>query len=61
MRRRDFLAAGSVVALNVGSLGDVLAAISFLHGIAAEELDADALAHRDPRYEVIVAVRASAS
>ena len=35
--------------------------ISFLRGVAAEELEDHELAHRDPRYEVTVAVRASAT
>jgi SAM-dependent methyltransferase len=38
--------------------GNVLSAISFLHGLAAEELLPEELAHRDPDYEVIIAVRA---
>jgi SAM-dependent methyltransferase len=38
--------------------GNVLSAISFLHGLGAEELLPGELAHRDPDYEVIIAVRA---
>jgi SAM-dependent methyltransferase len=59
--QRMFEDAFGADAVTVSAHGNVLAAISFLHGIAAEELDAQALAHRDPRYEVIVAVRASAA
>jgi SAM-dependent methyltransferase len=59
--QRMFEDAFGADAVTVSAHGNVLAAISFLHGIAAEELDAHALAHRDPRYEVIVAVRASAA
>lgn len=39
--------------------GNVLSATAQLQGIAAEELDPAALAQRDPRYEVLIAVRAS--
>jgi glycosyltransferase involved in cell wall biosynthesis len=38
--------------------GNVLAAISFLHGLAYEELRAEELDHNDPDYQVIIAVRA---
>jgi SAM-dependent methyltransferase len=37
--------------------GNVLAATSFLHGIAAGELSADELAYRDPHYPVVVCAR----
>lgn len=38
--------------------GNVMAAVAFLHGIAAEELAEDELAATDPSYQVIVAARA---
>jgi SAM-dependent methyltransferase len=38
--------------------GNVLTAVGFLHGIAAEELDPDALRQRDPDFEVLVTIRA---
>jgi SAM-dependent methyltransferase len=38
--------------------GNVLAAIAFLHGLAAEELRRGELAHNDPAYEVLLAARA---
>jgi glycosyltransferase involved in cell wall biosynthesis len=38
--------------------GNVLAAISFLHGLAVEELRKEELDHRDREYEVLIAVRA---
>ena len=45
-------------AVGVHTYGNVLSALGFLHGLAAEELDLSELGPRDPRYEVIVAVRA---
>lgn len=44
--------------LKVTAYGNVLSAIASLHGLAAEELRAVELEHRDWRYEVLVAVRA---
>jgi hypothetical protein len=38
--------------------GNVLAAVAFLHGIAAEELREHELAYHDTRYQVLVAARA---
>ncbi len=52
---RDFFP-GALV--EVSSSGNVLAAMSFLHGLAAEELDSAELDQRDPDFEVIVTVRA---
>jgi SAM-dependent methyltransferase len=45
-------------AVTVDVYGNVLTAAAQLYGIAAEELGAEALDHRDPDYEVLVAVRA---
>jgi hypothetical protein len=42
----------------VRSYGNVLAAISFLEGLAAEDLKKRELDTMDPNYELIVAVRA---
>lgn len=39
--------------------GNVLAAVAFLHGLAAEELRQEELDHHDPDYEVLIAVRAT--
>jgi SAM-dependent methyltransferase len=44
--------------VTVQSYGNVLTAVSLLHGIAAEELTPEELAHFDRDYEVIVAGRA---
>lgn len=44
--------------VKVDSYGNVLSAIAFLHGIAAEELKREELELRDPNYEVLIAVRA---
>ena len=41
----------------VSSRGNVLSAIGFLHGLAAEELGEDELDHLDPDFEVIVTAR----
>ena len=38
--------------------GNVLAAIAFLHGLAAEELKQEELDHCDPDYEVLITIRA---
>jgi SAM-dependent methyltransferase len=38
--------------------GNVLAAIAFLHGLAAEELTPEELDYRDPDYELLIGVRA---
>jgi SAM-dependent methyltransferase len=38
--------------------GNVLAAVAFLHGLAAEELTRDELDYEDADFEVLVAVRA---
>ncbi len=42
----------------VETYGNVLAAISFLHGLAFEELRAEELDYNDPDYQVTIAVRA---
>ncbi|MEW6192540.1 MAG: methyltransferase domain-containing protein [Bacillota bacterium] len=42
----------------VGAYGNVVAAIAFLHGLAAEELSAAELAFNDPDYELLITVRA---
>jgi hypothetical protein len=39
----------------------VLAAISFLHGVAVEELSKEELDYPDPDYEVLITVRAAKS
>ena len=44
--------------VEVTAFGNVLTAISFLHGLAAEELTAKELAFQDPQYELVVTVRA---
>jgi hypothetical protein len=41
--------------------GNVLTATALLHGLAAEDLDAAELDHRDPDYPVLVTVRAQRS
>lgn len=42
----------------IDSHGNVLAATAFLYGLAADELREDELAHRDPHYQVLIAIRA---
>ena len=44
--------------VTVEAAGNVLAATAFLHGISAEELCGDELAHIDAEYEVLLGVRA---
>jgi len=43
------------------AFGNVLTAISFLHGLSSDELTRQELDHHDPCFEVIVAVRARKS
>jgi len=44
--------------VSVESAGNVLAAITFLHGLTLEEIDRTALDIRDPTYPIVVSVRA---
>jgi SAM-dependent methyltransferase len=44
--------------VKVESYGNILTSVGFLHGLAREELTRRELDHYDPRYEVIVGVRA---
>lgn len=44
--------------VDVQAYGNVLAAISFLHGLAAEDLATDELDYQDPDYELIITARA---
>jgi SAM-dependent methyltransferase len=44
--------------VEVEAHGNVLTAISFLHGLAAEELGGQELKRRSPGYEVVITVRA---
>jgi SAM-dependent methyltransferase len=44
--------------VTVAAYGNVLSAAGQLYGIAAEELTAEELDHRDPNFEVLLAVRA---
>ena len=43
--------------IRIESHGNVLAIVSFLHGLSAEELDPLELAERDGRYEMVVTLR----
>jgi SAM-dependent methyltransferase len=47
--------------VEVQAYGNVLAACSFLQGLAAEELQAAELLHRDPDFETLIGVRATRS
>jgi SAM-dependent methyltransferase len=51
----EALAADNVI---VQAHGNVLVAVAFLHGLAAQELTQEELDYRDPDYEVIITVRA---
>ena len=44
--------------IKVRAHGNVLAAISFLHGLAAEELTKQELNYHDPNYELMITVKA---
>ncbi len=44
--------------VQVESRGNVFSAISFLHGLAAEELTSEELSANDPRYQLVVLFRA---
>lgn len=44
--------------VEVWVFGNVLAATALLHGLTADELDAGALDHLDPDYQVVIAARA---
>lgn len=58
LARRLFGEAFPATNVRVESYGNVLAAISLLNGLAAEELHRAELDHHDPDYEVLVALRA---
>lgn len=44
--------------VSIESRGNVLSAVAFLHGLAAEELDPRELDHHDPLYQVLISVKA---
>lgn len=46
-------------ALDIRAHGNVLVAVAFLNGLAAEELTAAELDHTDPDYEAVITVRAT--
>lgn len=56
--RRLFESSFERDAVSVRAWGNVLAAVAFLHGLAASELQDHELAHEDPDYQVLVTVRA---
>jgi SAM-dependent methyltransferase len=45
-------------AVSVAAYGNVLTAIGFLHGLAAEELTEEEKAYRDENYEVVITIKA---
>jgi SAM-dependent methyltransferase len=45
--------------IEIEAHGNVLAAVAFLHGLAAEELRPKELAYKDPDYEISITIRAS--
>jgi hypothetical protein len=55
--RRLIEEAGSME-VTVRTYGNVLAAIAFLHGLAADELREKELNYSDPDYELLIAIRA---
>jgi SAM-dependent methyltransferase len=50
-------AAAPEARLHVQGYGNLVAALAFLHGVSAEELRPDELAHEDPRFPVLVCAR----
>ena len=50
-------AVGESADADINVVGNVLVATAFLQGLAAEELTAEELAARDPRYELLVTLR----
>ncbi len=56
--RKLFEAEFGAGAVSVDTYGNVLTAIGFLHGLAAEELRPDELDFQDSEYQVLIAVRA---
>ena len=44
--------------VEVRAYGNVLIAIAFLHGLAAEELKPEHFEYQDPDYQVLITVRA---
>lgn len=56
--RRLFAEVFPPEAVEVETFGNVLAAVALLHGLAVEDVTPGELEHRDPDYEVIIAVRA---
>lgn len=44
--------------VTVRAYGNILAAVSFLHGLSAQDLRHSELEHHDPDYELLVAIRA---
>ena len=44
--------------VSVQAYGNVLAAVAFLHGLAATELRHEELDYCDPDYDILIAVRA---
>ena len=59
--RRLFGSVFGADAIEVQEYGNVLSAIGFLHGLAADELTTEELDARDPAFPVIVGVRARAA
>jgi SAM-dependent methyltransferase len=56
--RRLFEESFPAANLEIEAYGNVLAAISFLHGLAAEELRQEELDFRDPYFQVVITIRA---
>ena len=57
--RRSLEAVFGSSQVEVEAVGNVLAAIAFLHGVAVEELSTAELEYRDPDYEVLLLARAT--
>jgi glycosyltransferase involved in cell wall biosynthesis len=55
--RKLFAEAFGSTNIQIEAFGNVLSGISFLQGLASEELDREELDYRDPDYEVLIAAR----
>jgi hypothetical protein len=56
--RRLFAEVFPAAQVTVEAHGNILAALTFLHGLAVEELRQEELDFHDPDYEVVITVRA---
>jgi hypothetical protein len=56
--RRTFEEVFAPANVSVAACGNVLAAVAFLHGLAADELEPEELLYQDSDYELLITIRA---